>query len=103
MPSPQRFPSGSGQPPIEWTESVGNRRFPSTRFQEVAYWTEARDLKLATLAARNGGVVTTSMLRTCGFSEPAIRAAVRSGALTRWGRGVYLVGPLIDVATEARA
>ena len=54
-------------------------------------------------AARSGGVVTTSDLRTCGFSEPAIRAAVRRGLLTRWGRGVYLVGPLTDDLTEARA
>lgn len=54
-------------------------------------------------AARTGGVVTTSTLRACGFSEPAIRKAVRSGLLTRWGRGVYLVGPLAGDLTEARA
>jgi very-short-patch-repair endonuclease len=54
-------------------------------------------------AARSGGVVTTSTLRTCGFSEPATRAAVRRGLLKRWGRGVYLVGALTDEATEPRA
>ena len=54
-------------------------------------------------AARTGGVVTTSDLRTCGFSEPAITAALRRGLLTRWGRGVYIVGPLTDEVTEARA
>ncbi|HEX5727465.1 MAG TPA: type IV toxin-antitoxin system AbiEi family antitoxin domain-containing protein [Longimicrobiaceae bacterium] len=54
-------------------------------------------------AARNGGVVTTSTLRTCGFSKPVITAAVRRGFLTRWGRGVYLVGPLTDDLTQARA
>jgi len=54
-------------------------------------------------AARNGGVVTTSTLHTCGFSEPAIRMAVRRGLLTRWGRGVYTVGPVTDDVTEARA
>ena len=54
-------------------------------------------------AARTGGVVTASTLRTCGFSEPATRAAVRRGLLRRWGRGVYLVGPLTDDVTEARA
>ena len=48
-------------------------------------------------------MVTTSDLRTCGFSEPAIRAAVRSGHLTRWGRGVYIVGPTTDDLTQARA
>ena len=37
-------------------------------------------------AARTGGVVTTSDLRTCGFSEPAITAALRRGLLRRWGR-----------------
>jgi very-short-patch-repair endonuclease len=64
---------------------------------------ETRDLKLAAQAARSGGVVTTSLLRTCGFSEPAITTALRRGLLTRWGRGVYLVGPLVDDLTEARA
>ena len=54
-------------------------------------------------AARSGGVVTTSDLRTCGFSEPAIQSALRRGLLTRWGRGVFLVGPLSDDLTEARA
>jgi very-short-patch-repair endonuclease len=54
-------------------------------------------------AARTGGVVTTSVLRTCGFSEPATRAAVRRGLLKRWGRGIYLVGPLADDLIEARA
>ncbi len=54
-------------------------------------------------AARTGGVVTTSDLRTCGFSEPAITAALGRGLLKRWGRGVYLVGPLTDDLTEARA
>ena len=62
-----------------------------------------RDLALMALAGRNGGVVTTSDLRTCGFSEPAIQSALRRGLLTRWGRGVYLVGPLTDDLTEARA
>jgi very-short-patch-repair endonuclease len=54
-------------------------------------------------AARTGGVVPTSVLRTCGFSKPAIHTAKRRGLLRRWGRGVYLVGPLTDDLTEARA
>ena len=82
---------------------MGSPYFPHSRSGEVAYWTEERDLKLASAAARNGGVVTTSILRTCGFSKPAIQAALRRGHLTRWGRGVYLVGPLTDDLTEARA
>ena len=54
-------------------------------------------------AARSGGVVTASTLRTCGFSESATRAAVRRGLLTRWSRGIYVVGPLRDELTEPRA
>ncbi len=99
----RRFPSSTDQPEIDCAESVGSPRFPHTRFGEAAYWTETRDLRLAAEAARNGGVVTTSDLRTCGFSEPATRAAVRRGLLTRWGRGVYVVGPLRDDLTEPRA
>jgi very-short-patch-repair endonuclease len=97
------FPSSSRRPEIDWSETVGSRRFPSTRFQEAAYWTETRDLSLAAAAANHGGVLTTSDLLTCGFSEPAIRTAVRRGLLTRWGRGVYIVGPLEDDLTQARA
>jgi very-short-patch-repair endonuclease len=90
-------------PEIDRTESVGSPRFPYSRFGEAVHWTETRDLALMAEAARRGGVVTTSVLRTCGFSEPAIRAAVRRGLLTRWGRGVYTVGPVTDAMTEARA
>jgi very-short-patch-repair endonuclease len=54
-------------------------------------------------AARTGGVVTTADLRTCGFSEPAIQSALGRGLLRRWGRGVYLVGPVTNELTEARA
>src|SRR5688572_30117447 len=97
------FPSSSRHSEIDWSESVGDRRFRSSRSGSGAYWTETRDLALMAEAARTGGVVTTSTLRTCGFSEPATRAAVRRGLLKRWGRGVYLVGPLTDDVTEARA
>jgi very-short-patch-repair endonuclease len=103
MASPPRFPSSTDQPEIDWTESVGDRRFLSIRSDGGAYWTETRDRLLVAEAARTGGVVTTSTLRTCGFSEPATRAAVRRGLLTRWGRGIYLVGPLTNEVTEARA
>src|SRR5215218_10046191 len=97
------FPSSSPRPGNDWSESVGDRRFRSSRSGGGAYWTETRDLALMAEAARTGGVVTTSILRTCGFSEPATRAARRRGLLTRWGRGIYLVGPVIDDLTEARA
>ena len=88
---------------IDCTEGSGSPNFPYSRFGEAAYWTETRDLALAARAARNGGVVTTSDLGTCGFSKAAITAAKRRGVLTSWGRGVWLVGPLADEVTEARA
>src|SRR5829696_6241363 len=97
------FPSSSPRPGNDWSESVGDRRFRSSRSEGGTYWTETRDLALMAEAARNGGVVTTSTLRQCGFSEPATRAAVRRGLLRRWGRGVYTVGPVTDELTEARA
>jgi very-short-patch-repair endonuclease len=97
------FRSSSRHPENDWSESVGDRRFLPSRSGGGAYWTETRDLKLMAEAARSGGIVTTSTLRTCGFSEPAIRAAVRRGLLTRWRRGIYLVGPLAGELTEARA
>src|SRR5215213_7431803 len=97
------FPRSSDQSEIECAERVRSPHFPHSRFEGVAYWTEERDLRLAAEAARTGGVVTTSLLRTCGFSKPAIQSAVRRGLLTRWGRGVYLVGPLTDDLTEPRA
>src|SRR5690349_4997395 len=103
MSSRPRFPSTTDQPGIEWTETVGSPRFPSSRSGGGRYWTETRDMRLMAEAARTGGVVTTSTLRKCGFSEPAIRSALRRGLLKRWGRGVYLVGPLTTEVTEARA
>src|SRR5689334_24356145 len=103
MPSGPLIPRSSALAQIECAERPGSRDFPHSRFAGAPYWTEARDLKLAAEAARTGGVVTTSVLRTCGFSKSAIETAVRRGRLTRWGRGVYLVGPLTDGLTEARA
>lgn len=38
-------------------------------------------------------VVTVAELAEAGLDERAIRAACRSGRLTRLGRGVYLDGP----------
>src|SRR3954454_13326741 len=103
MPSSPRFPSNPVPPETDWTETLDSRAFPSTRFEGAANWTEARDLKLVARAAPSGGVVTTADLRTCGFSADSTRSAVRRGLLTRWGRGIYLVGPLSDDFTQARA
>jgi very-short-patch-repair endonuclease len=98
-----RFPSSSDPSEIDCAESVGDRRFLHSRSEDAAYWTETRDLELMRRAAAEGGVLTASELRTCGLSEPAIRAAVRHGLLTRWGRGVYVVGSTTNELTEARA
>src|SRR5215208_4783386 len=103
MPTSPRLPRSSTPSEIDCAEGMGSPCFPHSRFLDPAYWTEERDLKLAAEAARSGGVVTNSTLRTCGFSKPAIQAALRRGLLTRWGRGVYLVGPLVDDLTEPRA
>jgi very-short-patch-repair endonuclease len=103
MPPPPRVRPNSRHSEIDWSENVGDRRFLPSRSRDGAYWTETRDLALLAEAARSGGVVTTSTLRRCGFSEPATRAAVRRGLLTRWGRGVYVVGPLVDELTGPRA
>jgi len=88
---------------IDRTESVSDRRFPYGRFEEAVHWTDARDLALMAEAAKTNGVVTTSTLSTCGFSEPAIRRAKRRGLITSWGKGVYIVGPIADDLTQPRA
>jgi very-short-patch-repair endonuclease len=96
-------PRNTAHPQIDCAETAGSQRFPHSRLLGAAYWTETRDLKLIAWAARTGGVVTTSDLRTCGFSESAVTTALRRGLITRWGQGVYLVGPLTDDLTEPRA
>jgi hypothetical protein len=90
VPPPRRLPSSTPRSENDWSETVGDRRFPSSRFQEAAYWTENRDLRLTAEAARNGGVLTTSELYACGFSDSSIRSAVRRGPLTRRGAGYDL-------------
>src|SRR5919107_128401 len=101
-PSP-RDPRSSARLQIECAETVSRLAVSAQSISRGRLLHAKRDLALMDRAARTGGVVTTSDLRTCGFSEPAITAALRSGLLRRWGRGVYLVGPLVDDLTEARA
>jgi very-short-patch-repair endonuclease len=103
MPPPQHDPRTSAPLQIDCAETVSTLAVSAQSFSSGGLLHEKRDLALMDRAARGGGVVTTSDLRTCGFSEPAITAALRRGLLTRWGRGVYIVGPLTDDLTEARA
>lgn len=50
------------------------------------------DLRMARLAARQHGVVTTGQLLDLGFGEDAISTRARRGRLHRVHRGVYAVG-----------
>jgi Transcriptional regulator, AbiEi antitoxin len=52
----------------------------------------APDQMIATLAARQFGVVSRSQLLEIGLSESAIARARRSGRLHRLYRGVYASG-----------
>src|SRR5688572_3852242 len=103
MPPPPRDPRTSARLQIDCAETVSTLAVSAQSFWDGGLLHAKRDLALMDRAARGGGVVTTSDLRTCGFSEPAVMAALQRGLLNRWGRGVYLVGPLTDDLTEARA
>jgi very-short-patch-repair endonuclease len=51
-----------------------------------------RDVRIATLAERQHGVVSLSQLQFMGLSSRAVRDRVAAGRLTRIHRGVYAVG-----------
>ena len=50
------------------------------------------ETRVAELASREHGVLSTSELMSCGLSRPAIHRRVRSGRLHPLHRGVYAVG-----------
>jgi predicted transcriptional regulator of viral defense system len=50
------------------------------------------DVRVARLAAREWGVLSTGELRACGLSDHGIAARARRGRLHRVHRGVYAVG-----------
>ncbi len=50
------------------------------------------DVKVARLAARQHGIVTTRQLAACGLDSDAVTVRVRRGNLHRVYRGVYAVG-----------
>jgi len=52
------------------------------------------DGRVATLAGRQGGVITYAQLRTLGVGRGAIEHRLLSGSLHRRHRGVYVVGHL---------
>ena len=48
--------------------------------------------RIAAIAGRQHGIVTTAQLREAGLDEVAMHRAVRAGRLHRLHRGVYAVG-----------
>jgi hypothetical protein len=50
------------------------------------------DARIAAIAARQHGIVTTVQLRACGLSDSAISKRVTAGRLHRVHRGVHAVG-----------
>jgi len=59
--------------------------------------------RIAALAARRHGVVTTADLVAAGVGRGAIARRVADGRLRPLHRGVFLVGPLKDAWTDAMA
>src|SRR3954453_6266113 len=59
------------------------------------------DNKIARLAARQRGIVTTAEMLACGLSRDEIATRVRKGHLHQKHRGVYAVGHR-TLSTEAR-
>src|SRR4051812_6604503 len=62
---------------------------------------EKPDNKVARLAARQRGIVTTAELLECGLSYDEISTRVRNGHLHEKHRGVYAVGHR-TIGNEAR-
>jgi hypothetical protein len=54
--------------------------------------TRGADARVAQLAARDWGVLSSAELREAGLSDRQIATRVRDGRLHRWHRGVYAVG-----------
>lgn len=52
------------------------------------------DRRLATIALRQGGLVTTTQLQSCGLSRSGVRHRVAAGRLFRVRRGVYALSPV---------
>jgi very-short-patch-repair endonuclease len=52
--------------------------------------------RLAALARRQGGLVSTAQLEACGLSRSGVRHRVAAGRLFRVRRGVYALGPVLD-------
>jgi hypothetical protein len=48
--------------------------------------------RMATLAARQYGIVTREQLTELGYDEPMVQAALRAGRLQAWHREVFAVG-----------
>lgn len=53
---------------------------------------DAKFARVAAIAARQHGRITTAQLRACGVNRSGVEKAVRAGRLHRVHRGVYAVG-----------
>jgi very-short-patch-repair endonuclease/predicted transcriptional regulator of viral defense system len=81
----------ASQPAIAPTE----RRKSHTQWDQIVV--RPADREIATLAARQYGVVATRQLAALGLSRNAIAARAAAGRLHRIHRGVYAVGhPVLD-------
>jgi hypothetical protein len=99
-------PTTRRPPTIEWTENAVEGRFPSTRSGERIEWSLlAPDARIALVAERQRGLITSAQLRRCGLTVKGIRHRLETGRLHRIHRAVYVVGHrvLVPLARETAA
>jgi hypothetical protein len=79
-----------------WGETHARGRKVPNRSPGRDGWgeTPAGDAAIASLAARQHGVVTTRQLAAAGIGERGVAQRVANGRLARIFRGVYRVGPV---------
>jgi very-short-patch-repair endonuclease len=95
-PDQRGFRSNGASPVGDCDETHATGRFRLNRIGGVADCDETHtgDEAVATLAARQCGVVTTAQLAGAGLGERAVAHRVACGWLRRLHRGVYQVGPI---------
>jgi very-short-patch-repair endonuclease len=80
--------------PCDETHVPGRFRLTPAEDRDECDETHTGDAAIASLAARQCGVVTTAQLAAAGIGERAIAHRVATRWLTRLHRGVYRVGPV---------